>query len=382
MGWLETDVMDQRRQFVVLAVGGGQSMSALCRSFGVSRKTGYKWLRRYREAGSVAALSEESRRPRSSPMRTDASIEKQVCDLRRQYGWGSKKLMELLPSSIDISRSTVDRILKRHGLTRSSSSSKAIQRFERSQPNELWQMDFKGQYPMVAGDECFPLTILDDHSRYSLEVRALTGTAAAPVKDRLVHTFREYGLPKQMLIDHGTPWWSPTMPFGLTHLSVSLIEQGIDLIYGAVAHPQTRGKIERFHRTLNEYLDHHGKPTTQRGFQRRFSAFRKEYNELRPHEALEMKVPASRYRKSARLYRPHPRAWDYPDGADLRRLNSQGILSYDRRRYFVSEALAGKDVWCQQYDGKVLVTYRQMQVREIDLRTFRTTAVVRKARKP
>lgn len=289
--------------------------------------------------------------------------------------------MTKLPSDVEISPSTVNRIIQRNGLVKTSASSRpAVRRFERRRPNALWQMDFKGQYRVSRG-WCFPLTILDDHSRFSLEVRGFASTSGDPVKACLVHVFRTYGLPEQLLIDHGTPWWSPTNGWGLTKLAVYLIEQGIELIYGAIAHPQTRGKIERFHRTLNEYLTHHGKPSSRPGYQRRFAVFRQEYNHERPHESLQMDVPASRYKPSQRRYEPRPASWQYDEQADVRRLNSQGAVAYGSKRYFVCEALAGKWVECREYDGRLLVTYRHMQVRDVDLRTGRTTAVVRPVRR-
>lgn len=378
MPWKETDVRDERIRFVVQAEQGTE-MAALCRAFGISRKTGYKWLRRYRQAGSLLGLEEVSRRPRHSPGRTASAVEQQVVQLRREMGgWGSRKLQVLLADDqIQLARSTIDQILRRLGVLQAGARSNrpAVQRFERAMPNELAQMDFKGEYRMSGGGRCYPLSVIDDHSRFSLGLYALGSQRAGEVQGKLIEWFRQYGLPSAVLIDHGTPWWSPTNGHGLTKLSVWLIKQDIRLHLSGIRHPQTQGKVERFHRTLDEAVSHWGRPQTLAGFAELFARFRALYNHRRPHESLGMRPPDSRYQPSSRPYCSQPAQWQYSADVFVLRLNSAGCLYHRGRLHFVSEALAAEWVGCREFDDKLLVQYRQMYVREIDLRTGNTRAL-------
>ena len=379
MPWKETDVMSQRIEFVVRALRGESTISDLCREYGVSRKTGHKWLNRYQEVGNLQGLEELPRRPHTSPERTPIAIEEKVVELREKYGWAGKKLSCLLErEGISLSTSTVDRIIKRRGLVRKDKSSRpATTRFERLHSNELWQMDFKGKYRLSGGGHCYPLSLLDDHSRFSPGLFALSNPDTKAVQTSLISTFERYGLPDSMLADHGTPWWCSSSGRGLTTLSVGLIKQGISLIHGGFSHPQTQGKVERFHRTLGESMIHRGVPQTVPELGAAFDDFRYEYNEIRPHESLDMQVPAAVYHPSSREYQPHPPQWVYPENSDVRKLDSGGSLFLDHQRHFVSEALRSEYVWCQIFGQRVLITYRHMHIREIDLSTGKSIAVVR-----
>jgi hypothetical protein len=179
-----------------------------------------------------------------------------------------------------------------------------------------------------------------------------------------------------MLMDHGSVWWSTTNGYGLTWLSVRLIEQGIGLCYGQVHHPQTQGKVERFHRTLEEAMRHRGKPQQMAGWPGALDEFRQIYNERRPHEALGMKRPVERYRASARSYQAVPREWEYPNGSIVRRLNPAGCLYWEGQRWFVCEALAGRRVRVENVENLLLVSYRHMYVREIDCQRHSTRPLV------
>lgn len=371
MPWLETNVREQRIQFVIDASKPSANFSAVCRQYGVSRRTGYRWIERYQATGSLTALAERSRRPHQSPRRTAAAITARIVALRREYGWAGRKLQVLLADEgVHRSTATIDRIIRREGLVDPRQSHRpALTRFERAAPNELWQMDFKGQYPTVGEQSCFPLSVLDDHSRYAVGLFAMPSTTAGPVQTALIRCFKRSGVPVAMLIDHGTPWWSTSNGHGLTALSVSLIAQGIDLIYSGVRHPQTQGKVERFHRTLGERLRQWGVPATLRGFGRALERFRLEYNDVRPHEATGLRPPATRYRVSPRAYVARPAAWDYPVGLDVRRVDHAGCVNKDGMRHFVCQALAAQWVGCQQVDQRLLVRYRHLYVREINLRT-------------
>ena len=367
MPWARTDVGEQRVKFVVRAASGKERMTALCREFGISRPTGYRWRRRFQQAGSVTAVVERSRRPARSPWQTDLQKEERVVALRREYGWGAKKIDVLLrEEDTTLTVRTINRILKRRGLVgKKDSNAPAMERFERSTPNELWQMDGKGEYRASDGT-CYPLSILDDHSRYAVGLYGLAAFTAERVYPCLVRTFGRYGVPEAMLMDRGSVWWSTTNGYGLTWLSVRLIEQGIHLCYGRVHHPQTQGKVERFHRTLDEAIRHRGKPKQMAAWPEALEEFCQIYNERRPHEALGMKRPVERYHASARAYQAEPREWQYAKGSMVRRLNPAGCLYWEGQNWFVCEALAGRWIRVESVGNLLLVSYRHMYVREID----------------
>ena len=380
MPFRETSVIRERIKFVQAARSSGSGhLARLCREYGISRRTGYRWLDRVRDQKWVlTAVTDLSRRPHRSPSQTSAVLEERVIAWRRREGWGAKKIREkLLQEGLELKVITINRILKRGGLIEERAYQySASHRFERPAANELVQMDFKGDYGLRQG-RCYPLTLLDDHSRFALGVYALSDQKWESVQRCLISSFERYGVPDGMLMDHGVPWFSSTNSFGLTWLAVWLIRQGVDLCFSGVGHPQTQGKIERFHRTLKESLRHHGQPQTLAAFQQALDRFREIYNHQRPHEALGMAVPADRYQPSRRPYAPQPAAWEYPEGAMVRRLNSQGVLHCPGGRRFVCEALANEWVEVEAIDNHWLIKYRHQYIREIDLESGRTLPPVR-----
>ncbi len=296
MGWQTMDVRDQRVRFVVEASSGKRTMSELCSEFGVSRPTGYLWLSRYR-AGGVGGIAERSRRPRTSPQRTAEPIEAQVVRLRQSYpDWGARKLSALLArQGIELPPTTVHRILLRHDLVADRDRHPhAIQRFERERPNELWQMDFKG--PRGWRSAVGPLSVIDDHSRYLIALAATGSTHAHAVRDHLERAFFDCGLPEGMLMDHGIPWCSTQAPAGRTRLTFWLMQQGIGLHWSRIRHPQTQGKVERFHGSLLQALHKRGTPLHHP--QKWLDDYRWEHNHIRPHEVIGMQTPASRWQPS------------------------------------------------------------------------------------
>jgi transposase InsO family protein len=377
MPWRRVDVQDQRLQFVMRAASGQEPMAGLCRAFGIARPTGYRWRRRYVEGGSFTAVREHSRRPQRSPRRTDPGKQARVLHWRRQTNWGAKKLQVVLreKEGMALPVRTIHRILEREGMIRLEASAPALQRFERAAPNELWQMDSKGKY-QVSGVLCHPLSILDDHSRYAVGLHALPELRMERAWPCLVETFRRYGVPQAMLMDRGSLWWSETNGWGLTWLSVRLIEQGIELHYGRVRHPQTQGKVERFHRTLGDELRRRGLPQSWEAWPPLLAEVQRDYNQWRPHEALGMRRPAEVYEPSRKVYEESPPAWEYPSGSEVERLNTQGLLEDAGRRWFVCEALAEQPVRIERVEGKLLVSYRHMYVREIDPAEGRTRPLV------
>ena len=386
MRWGVKEKGDQRIRFVMRAASGKQNMSRLCREFEISRPTGYLWLKRYREAGnSLTAVVERSRRPRNSPRRTRPELEARVIALRQELGWGAKAIRHVLErdEGIRLGRMTVHRIIDRNQEIREDDRHKpATKRFQREEPNQLWQMDFKGQWPM-GKEQCFPLSVLDDHSRYLIGLQALAGTRTEGVEAALKNFFLEYGVPEAMLMDHGTPWWNVMNGHGLTRLSVGLIKQDIRLCFSGIRHPQTQGKVEKFHDTLRRAVKHRNRwPKDLDGWQENFTEIRQIYNHRRPHEALNMDVPALHYRAATRKYQQTPPEWEYPAGSTVHRLNSQGQLWWNHRYLFVSRALVGERVRIQQLDQKLVIGFRHMWIREIDPATGRTVAFIASADQP
>jgi transposase InsO family protein len=376
MAWGTVNVDEQRMRFVVSASRHEKTMRELCQEFEISRPTGYEWLRRY-TTGGIAGVVEKSRRPRNSPAQTAAGIEERVVELRGQRpDWGARKLQVLLArEGIDLPVITVHRILLRRGLVRPQDRFRtATERFERPGPNQLWQMDFKS--PLGWDAPVGPLSVLDDHSRYAIALQGTWSTKAEPVKQRLIEAFQSCGVPDEMLMDHGTPWWNMKAVAGWTWLTVWIMRQGIQLHFSGYRHPQTQGKVERFHGALGAAMQRRGIPATGER-QLWLDEFRHEYNHLRPHEALGMQTPAAVWSKSSRRYVADPPAWEYEAGAEVYKLSTQGQLQLTRRRWDISRALAGEWVQVVRVDGCVLVYYCRSLVRELDLVTQRSTAVDR-----
>jgi transposase InsO family protein len=377
VGWRAMDVREQRVQFVVAALRGERTLSSLCREFEISRPTGRLWVQRYR-AGGVEGIAEKSRRPQRSPTQTASGLAQRVVELRGQYpDWGARKLQRVLAEKQDVrlTVSTIHRILLRHDLVRDEDRHPAAtRRFERSAPNELWQMDFKG--PKNWHQPVGPLAILDDHSRYAIALEALGTTKAEPVRERLRAAFMECGLPQAMLMDHGVPWWSWAGPEAAsTGLAVWLMKQGIRLLWSGIRHPQTQGKVERFNGSLQRALDKRGlgaKPPQQW-----LNDYRWEHNHLRPHHALGMQTPASRWQPSPRRYDPDPPRWQYPEGARVLKVDSQGKLDIRNTKWRIGRALAGQWVQVLEVETRLQVYYCQTLVRELDPANQHSTIVQR-----
>ena len=369
------DVREQRVRFVVEATQRLKPFSALCSEYEISRPTGYLWLRRYRDLG-VEGIAEQSRKPHHSPRRTNVALEQQVVQLRLKYpDWGARKLQVLLArEGVKLPRNTIHHILLRHHLIREEDRNiPAVQRFERSRPNELWQMDFKGpkDWPQRVG----PLSILDDHSRYLIALAANGSTHGEPVREQLEESFRRCGVPEGMLMDHGTPWWGAQSASGLTQLSLWLMRQGIRLHWSGLRHPQTQGKVERFHGSLQRALIR--RQLKRQKPQEWPDAYRWEYNHVRPHEALGMLTPATRWRPSLRRYDPKPPRWEYPEGAWILKVDSQGKLDIKDQKWRISKALAGESVQVVRVEDRLLVFYCATLVRELDPPVHRSTIVER-----
>lgn len=372
MPWKVDSHMSVRQEFVHLAGLPETNFSALCRRFGISRTNGYKWLARSR-AG--LPLVDCSRRPKHSPARTVPAVEQLVVDLRRLHpAWGGRKLRRRLLDlghKVVPAASVIHAILKRHGLIDAGESDKhrSFERFERAEPNDLWQIDFKGHFATGAG-RCHPLTMMDDHSRYNLLLKACDDEQTMTVKTALIASFERYGMPRCLLADNGAPWGSYRYKSHWTELGVWLIRLGINLIHGRPLHPQTQGKEERFHRTLKAEVLGTRCFRDLAHVQQAFDDFRPIYNQQRPHEALELNVPASRYRQSTRSYPTTLPAVEYAPGDTVRKVDISGQISLRGQTWIVGAAFAGEQVAIRhsQIDGLMNVFYSHQKVATVDFR--------------
>lgn len=376
MPWKECCRMSERLEFVSLASGEGANVQALSRRFGVSRKTAYKWLKRYREGGE-GGLADRSRRPHGSPRGTAGEMTERVRELRREHpAWGGRKLKRRLEDLGYVgvpSASTITEILRRSQLLTAaeSVSPAATQRFEHAHPNDLWQMDFKGHFGLTRGGRCHPLTVLDDHSRYALGLRACGDERHETVQGELTELFRRYGMPRRMLMDNGSPWGDAgDQPW--TKLTVWLLRLGVSVTHGRPYHPQTQGKEERFHRTLKAEVLRDRSFRDVEDCQRIFDPWRMLYNHERPHEALGLEVPASRYRISGRSYPETLPAVAYRPGMQIRKVDQgAGKISFQWREVRIGKAFRGEYVGLQETSqtGVYAVYYCEQYLGAVDLRT-------------
>ena len=374
MPWRERSAMDERLECVRLALLPGANRSELARRFGVSRTNLYKWLHRFELEGQ-AGLEERSRRPLRSPFKTACAIEKEVLRLRKDSNgaWGGRTIAHVLRDEDVVSHvpspSTITEILRRHDKLEASADAHPgpYQRFEREAPNELWQMDFKGHFELMRG-RCHPLTVVDDHSRFALAVDACGDEQARTVQDRLTRAFRRYGMPLAILADNGPPWASPYG--GHTILTVWLNRLGVRVHHGRPFHPQTQGKDERFHRTISAEVLNGRSFVDLASCQAAFDRFRHRYNHRRPHQALGMATPDTRYRISPRRFPEQLPPIDYGDGAIVRKVDSDGYISFRNRPWRIGFPFKKQPVALRpgRDDGLFTVYFCVQLIGTIDLR--------------
>lgn len=371
MPFEDTSAMKQKLEFVRLAAAQEANVSALCRRFGIGRTCAYKLLARWRAFGEVGLL-EHSRRPQSSPTRSAREIEAAALSVRTAHpAWGGRKIARVLarqglgcPAA-----STVTGILRRNGVELGGlgGGAKPFIRFEHAAPNDLWQMDFKGHVPLRAG-RLHPLTVLDDHSRFSLVLEACPDQTTETVKTRLIAAFRRYGLPWRIATDNGPPWGDGGRN-NFTMLGVWLIENGMTVGHSRPCHPQTLGKEERFHRTLKaEALQ--GPPfESLQAAQRAFDVWRHTYNAERPHQAIADAVPLERYRASARDFADVVQPFEYEPGDQVRKIQQKGTTSLFGHAVKICKAFTGKAVAFRptETDGVFDAYFRHQKIQTIDL---------------
>lgn len=379
MAWKEVSTVYLRKEFVSLANQERANVRELCHRFQISPTTGYKWLQRYRN-DAQESFQDRSRRPHHWPLRCEAKMEQQALAVREQHpAWGARKIrarLQALGVGEVPSVSTVHAILKRHQRIDPTESAKhkAWQRFEHDAPNRLWQMDFKGHFALASGERCHPLTILDDHSRYSLCLQACRNEQGETVQQRLMTTFRRYGLPQRMLMDNGSPWGSGDWENAYTPLTVWLLRLGIGVCHGRPYHPQTQGKEERFHRTLKAELLQSCVYADFDHVQHRFDQWRPIYNQQRPHEALAMAVPASRYQVSLRSFPEVLPAIEYAPGDMVRKVQATGRVSFRNWEIRLSKAFRGYAVGLRPTleEGVWEVYFCTHPIAQIDLKKARS----------
>jgi transposase InsO family protein len=372
MPWREVSLMDQRQEFVRLLQQPDVNRRELCRRFGISPKIAYKWLARALAEGKDWA-QDRSRRPHLCPARSTEEIETAVLKIRDAHpAWGARKVRRRLEDQYDRVpvASTVHAILSRHDRIPPPSQPSQYIRFEHPAPNDVWQMDFKGRFALSDRQMCHPLTMVDDHSRYALCLQACTNEQSETVQQHLERTFRRYGLPNAFLVDNGVPWGTCS-EVRWTKLRVWLLKLGVNVIYARPHHPQTKGKNERFHRTLKAEVLSMTTFRTTRELQKVFDRWRYVYNTERPHQSLDYDVPANRYRPSSRSLPSKLSEPEYEEGTIVRRASLQKAnFRFGNRRWRAPEAFRGELLAIRPLtaDGQFGVFFGACQVACINVR--------------
>lgn len=378
---MDTNAVEQRWKFVLDFESEQWSMVELCERYGISRPTGYKWLRRYR-AGDVDLL-EQSRAPHECPHRTPARVEELLLAARREYGWGAKKLLGVLtkrhPTIVWPARSTVNDILERHGMLRKQRRRKkwahpGAAPLETTRPNQVWPADFKGQFRIGGGAYCYPLTVTDHFSRSLLGCDALRSVKTEGAKAAFRQLFREIGLPEAIRTDNGPPFAS-TGIHGLCELNVWWMQIGIVHQRIRPSSPQENGTHERMHRELKRETVR-PPARTMRGQQRKFDLFRRRYNEERPHEGIGDRTPASLWEPSPRPYPERIVPPEYPAHMDVRRVSAGGCFRLHSAQPFLSNALQEQYVGLEPVDDGIWnIVYYGTLLGKIDERNHVITGV-------
>ena len=358
MPWREKNRMKLREEFVLRALEPDANMAALCREYTISRKTGYKWLKRFREAG-IVGLADLSRRPHSSPLRVSGELVLRILELRIAHPrWGPRKLRAVLARTLEAddvpSIRTIARILERAGMVRKRGRRRTTTEVSRpdipeaTRPNELWTADFKGWWRTADGVRAEPLTIRDAHSRFVLVAELMETTKGSAVREVFEKLFERRGLPRAILVDNGSPFACTRSPGGLTTLSAWWVSLGIRLHRSRPGHPQDNGGHERMH--LDMRFDVEDAPADDIPAQRiALIRWQMTFNFIRPHEALDMKTPAELVRPSPRRLTGSRRCWYAPD-REVRRVNNKGYIKYLGQARYIGQALVGRTIGLRRID--------------------------------
>ena len=382
MPWENKTVEELRLEVINKIIRQEDSVAAICREYNISRTTAYKWLQRYQNG---EGFSDRSHAPKTIYNKTSDCQEQLILKTRDEHpAWGARKLHRYLEDKGYCSLpavSTISDILKRNNRIDPEESPKhtAFKRFEKDSPNELWQMDFKGHFAMDNGERCHPLTILDDHSRFSLCVQAKENEQYEGVRNSLIQVFQEFGMPRAILCDNGRPWGDSSN--GYTPFEIWMMQLNILPIHGKPMHPQTQGKEERFHRTMKNELLKYTIIKDLEHAQKEFDVFRYCYNYERPHEALDLDTPSKHYVASNRLYDGKEKEPEYDEGCQLRKINYKGYISIRNHRYYLSESFIGKYVGLEPIGNeKINLYYGNFIIAQIDLneRLFTSRRIFRR----
>jgi len=366
MAWKVESMENTKQKFLLLHQTGQFTMVELCRQFGISRPTGYAILKRYEEEG-WDALEPQSRRHLSHPNQTDPRIEEALLAERVKHPhWGARKLLVLLERSMPEMElpceSTVNNLLKKHGKVtpRKKNRRRIINKypvFDPQAPNIVWSADFKGKFRMGNWDYCNPLTIADSYSRYLFAIHGLEYCRTEDCKPIFEKVFREHGMPEQIHTDNGPPFGSPISLRRMTSLAVWFMDLGVTPVYSDPGQPQQNGRHERMHKDLKAQAT---RPPGRgwRSQQKKFDDFRKEYNEVRPHESLMMKTPNEVHKESKREYPRRVEEWAYPAEMKMKLVTVNGALRWNSDGLImVSTALSGKYVGLEEVDSGVWIVY-------------------------
>ena len=342
MPWESKTVEELRKEFII-ASKTTSNFSSLCREFGITRKTGYKWIARAEETND---LSDRSHARKNISNKTDKETENLILSVRKDNpAWGGKTIRQVLVNQghEDLPCvKTCNNILKRNGCISEEESlkHKPFVRFERDKCNQMWQTDFKGDFALLDGTRCFPLDILDDHSRFSIKIAAKPNTLG--VADSFREAFYEYGMPDSVLSDNG--WTFRGFRNGYTHFEKWLMNHDILPIHGRIMHPQTQGKIERFHRTMKTELLNQNKFKDILDADRGLQEWRMKYNNIRPHEALNMKCPAEVYIPSDRTHIDNIKKFEYGGQHHVIKVNSWGYVRFNGWQVYLSETMINENI--------------------------------------
>lgn len=369
MPWKDKTVENLRKEFVE-AANVTNNFSALCREFGITRATGYKWMERFKEN---EPLTDRSHTPCRIANRTPPATEQLILKSRAEHpGWGAKKIHTVLArQGYDLPCiKTVNNILKRYGCITEEESlkRKPYIRFEKENCNEMWQADFKGEFKMLNGKYCFPLDIFDDHSRFVICIKP-SETTANVVLPTFREVFYEYGMPYSVLSDNGAQFAG--FKHGYTQFEKWLMNHDVLPIHGRIKHPQTQGKIERFHRTMNQEVLKHYTPKNMTDAERVLNEWRNVYNNERPHEALGMKCPAEIYKPSLRTYFDEIRPYEYSGAFHVIKVNSWGYVRFDKWQIYLSETMINEKIEFRPNanDETFIACYRNFAIAEFDAHT-------------
>lgn len=373
MPWEDKTVEKTRLEFVKRVLAREKSKSALCREYGISRPTGDKWIERYNNDES---LSDRSRKPFHTPNKIDSETENRIVEARqKEPAIGAKKTRQMLINSgweNPPSVSTINAVFKRNNLITQAASEAATpyKRFEKSEPNEMWQADFKGDFAMLNGQRCYPLSIIDDCSRFCINADAKDNQRLKGVKNSFISAFREYGMPYSLLCDNGNPWGS-SQSGAITKFEVWLMELGVLTIHIRPLHPQAQGKVERFNGSYKRERLNFYTPANLEDAQICREEYKSFYNNVRPHESINMEVPAKKYIRSKIEYSETIVPWEYESGAIIRKIKSSGYLTFGGQGYFLSEGLSDKVValFPTEIDGILNIVFRQFRVAKLNLHT-------------